>query len=87
MANRATTSDAKLAFLQRLEGQNEANKLREKGKLADNERIKETAEASSRQAKENVFTSNQVANENRKLSADMARHKAETIAYTDAANR
>lgn len=87
MANRATTSNSKLAFLQRLEGQNKANELATQGKLADNEKIKETGELSAKQAKENVLSEVEAANKNKELAAKMAQHKAETRAYTDAANR
>lgn len=87
MANRATTSNGKLAFLQRLEGQNKATELSNQGKLADNERIKKTGEIAAEQAKENVLSEVKAANENSALRAKMAQHKAETEAYTDATNR
>ena len=88
MASRiaSNTADASLAAATQLQGASQANDLAIKGKLADNQMIRDTYEKALAQNKENLQIANSIANTNRKKLNDNDRERAGIVLATNTMN-
>ena len=79
-------ADSSLAAATQLQGASQANDLAIKGKLADNQMIRDTYEKALAQNKENLQIANSVANTNRKNLNDNDRERAQVVLATNTMN-
>lgn len=82
----SNTADSSLAAATQLQGASQANDLAIKGKLADNQMIRDTYEKALAQNKENLQIANSVANTNRKNLNDNDRERAQVVLATNTMN-
>lgn len=82
----SNTADGSLAAATQLQGASQANDLAIKGKLADNQMIRDTYEKVLAQNKENLQIANSVANTNRKNLNDNDRERAQVVLATNTMN-
>lgn len=82
----SNTADSSLAAATQLQGASQANDLAIKGKLADNQMIRDTYEKALAQNKENLQIANNVANTNRKSLNDNDRERAQVVLATNTMN-
>lgn len=82
----SNTADSSLAAATQLQGASKANDLAIKGKLADNQMIRDTYEKALAQNKENLQIANSVANTNRKNLNDNDRERAQVVLATNTMN-
>ena len=82
----SNTADSSLAAATQLQGASQANDLAIKGKLADNQMIRDTYEKALAQNKENLQIANNVANTNRKNLNDNDRERAQVVLATNTMN-
>lgn len=82
----SNTADGSLAAATQLQGASQANDLAIKGKLADNQMIRDTYEKALAQNKENLKIANDVANTNRQNLNNNERERAQVILATNTMN-
>ena len=82
----SNTADGSLAAATQLQGASQANDLAIKGKLADNQMIRDTYEKALAQDKENLQIANSAANTNRKNLNDNERERAQVVLATNTMN-
>ena len=82
----SNTADSSLAAATQLQGASQANDLAIKGKLADNQMIRDTYEKALAQNKENLQIANSVANTNRNNLNDNDRERAQVVLATNTMN-
>ena len=82
----SNTADSSLAAATQLQGASQANDLAIKGRLADNQMIRDTYEKALAQNKENLKIANNVANTNRKYLNDNDRERAGIVLATNTMN-
>ena len=82
----SNTADSSLAAATQLQGASQANDLAIKGKLADNQMIRDTYEKALAQNKENLQIANSVANTNRKNLNDNDRERAQVVLAANTMN-
>ena len=82
----SNTADSSLAAATQLQGASQANDLAIKGKLADNQMIRDTYEKALAQNNENLQITNSVANTNRKNLNDNERERAQVVLATNTMN-
>lgn len=82
----SNTADSSLAAATQLQGASQANDLAIKGRLADNQMIRDTYEKALAQNKENLQIANSVANTNRKNLNDNDRERAQVVLATNTMN-
>ena len=82
----SNTSDGSLAAATQLQGASQANDLAIKGKLADNQMIRDTYEKALAQDKENLKIANDVANTNRQNLNNNERERAQVVLATNTIN-
>ena len=82
----SNTADGSLAAAVQLQGASLANDLAVKGKLADNQMIRDTYEKALAQDKENLQIANNVANTNRQNLNNNERERAQVILATNTMN-
>ena len=82
----SNTSDGSLAAATQLQGASQANDLAIKGKLADNQMIRDTYEKALTQNKENLKIANNVANTNRQNLNNNERERAQVVLATNTMN-
>ena len=82
----SNTADSSLAAATQLQGASKANDLAIKGRLADNQMIRDTYEKALTQNKENLQIANSVANTNRKNLNDNDRERTQVVLATNTMN-
>lgn len=82
----SNTADGSLAAATQLQGASQANNLAIKGKLADNQMIRDTYEKALAQNKENLKIANDVANTNRQNLNNNERERAQVVLATNTMN-
>lgn len=82
----SNTADSSLAAATQLQGASQANDLAIKGKLADNQMIRDTYEKALAQNKENLQIANNVANTNRQNLNNNERERAQVVLATNTMN-
>lgn len=82
----SNTADGSLAAATQLQGASQANDLAIKGKLADNQMIRDTYEKALAQNKENLQIANNIANTNRQNLNNNEREKAQVVLATNTMN-
>lgn len=82
----SNTADGSLAAATQLQGASQANDLAIKGKLADNQMIRDTYEKALAQNKENLQIANNVANTNRQNLNNNERERAQVVLATNTMN-
>lgn len=82
----SNTADGSLAAATQLQGASQANDLAIKGKLADNQMIRDTYEKALAQDKENLKIANDVANTNRQNLNNSERERAQVVLATNTMN-
>ena len=82
----SNTADGSLAAAIQLQGASQANDLAIKGKLADNQMIRDTYEKALAQDKENLQIANNVANTNRQNLNNNERERAQVVLATNTMN-
>lgn len=82
----SNTADSSLAAASQLQGASQANDLAIKGKLADNQMIRDTYEKALAQNKENLQIANNVANTNRQNLNNNERERAQVVLATNTMN-
>ena len=82
----SNTVDSSLAAATQLQGASQANDLAIKGKLADNQMIRDTYEKALAQNKENLQIANNAANTNRQNLNENERERAQVVLATNTMN-
>ena len=82
----SNTADGSLAAATQLQGASQANDLAIKGKLADNQMIRDTYEKALAQNKENLQIANSAANTNRQNLNNNERERAQVVLATNTMN-
>ena len=82
----SNTVDSSLAAATQLQGASQANDLAIKGKLADNQMIRDTYEKALAQNKENLQIANNAANTNSKNLNENERERAQVVLATNTMN-
>ena len=82
----SNTADGSLAAATQLQGASQANDLEIKGKLADNQMIRDTYEKALAQNKENLQIANNVTNTNRQNLNNNERERAQVVLATNTMN-
>lgn len=82
----SNTADGSLAAATQLQGASQANDLAIKGKLADNQMIRDTYEKALAQNKENLKIANDVTNTNRQNLNNNERERAQVVLATNTMN-
>lgn len=82
----SNTADGSLAAATQLQGASQANDLAIKGKLADNQMIRDTYEKALAQNKENLQIANSIANTNRQNLNNNERERAQVVLATNTMN-
>ena len=82
----SNTADGSLAAAIQLQGASQANDLAVKGKLADNQMIRDTYEKALAQNKENLQIANNAANTNRQNLNNNERERAQVVLATNTMN-
>lgn len=82
----SNTADSSLAAATQLQGASQANDLVIKGKLADNQMIRDTYEKALAQNKENLQIANNIANTNRQNLNNNERERAQVVLATNTMN-
>lgn len=82
----SNTADGSLAAATQLQGASQANDLAIKGRLADNQMIRDTYEKALAQNKENLQIANNVANTNRQNLNNNERERAQVVLATNTMN-
>lgn len=82
----SNTADGSLAAATQLQGASQANDLAIKGRLADNQMIRDTYEKALAQNKENLQIANNVANTNRQNFNNNERERAQVVLATNTMN-
>lgn len=82
----SNTADSYLGAASQMQGASQASDLAIKGRLADNQMIRDTYEKALAQNKENLQIANSVANTNRKNLNDNDRERAQVVLATNTMN-
>lgn len=82
----SNTADSSLAAATQLQGASQANDLAIKGRLADNQMIRDTYEKALAQNEENLQIANNVANTNRQNLNNNERERAQVVLATNTMN-